>query len=346
MTSKSTIYVYCITIFLVIFSVRSYSQQISGKIKELKMAHKLFLSKNNSLNEFKFISVDQIVKRIDIDVNNEFSISSSYLTDDYAFYRIYFVPNMEANLHLANAPKNRNYFYTYLNKNSTLTFNIKSTDSLLYNTNIISNDTINYQIINFEKKYYELFIEYYECNTNTKESEHLKQNLDNFVEEYFENCKNVMLKYFIYATFEINEEIPHKKLELLYKEMKKEYPNSIYTVDLKNEISQRKILSNMNYYTVFRSLTIILAITNLISLALLFLYRKEKKSIDNSSSQNLSILTKQEIKIFELLIEGKSNKEIAEVNFIEVSTVKTHISNIYRKLNVENRKDLIKISNN
>ncbi|KIX22456.1 hypothetical protein SY27_01000 [Flavobacterium sp. 316] len=52
-------------------------------------------------------------------------------------------------------------------------------------------------------------------------------------------------------------------------------------------------------------------------------------------------LSNQEIKIKEHILNGKSNKEIAEELFISLNTVKTHITNIYSKLNVSNRKELI-----
>ncbi len=52
-------------------------------------------------------------------------------------------------------------------------------------------------------------------------------------------------------------------------------------------------------------------------------------------------LSKQEIIIKELIIEGKANKEIADELFISLSTVKTHISNIYTKLNISSRNELI-----
>ncbi|GLB52497.1 hypothetical protein NBRC110019_15370 [Neptunitalea chrysea] len=52
-------------------------------------------------------------------------------------------------------------------------------------------------------------------------------------------------------------------------------------------------------------------------------------------------LSKQETLVKNLILEGKTNKEIAATLFISVSTVKTHITNIYSKLQVSNRKDLI-----
>lgn len=57
-------------------------------------------------------------------------------------------------------------------------------------------------------------------------------------------------------------------------------------------------------------------------------------------------LTTQEIKILNLINDGKSNKEIASELFIEVSTVKSHINKLYSKLNVKNRKEAIIIAQN
>lgn len=54
-------------------------------------------------------------------------------------------------------------------------------------------------------------------------------------------------------------------------------------------------------------------------------------------------LTNKELQILEQICLGKSNKEIASLNFIEVSTVKTHINNIYFKLGVNNRKEAMEL---
>lgn len=52
-------------------------------------------------------------------------------------------------------------------------------------------------------------------------------------------------------------------------------------------------------------------------------------------------LTSRELKILRLILRGESNKEIEKKLFISASTVRNHISNIYRKLGVRNRLDLI-----
>ena len=64
--------------------------------------------------------------------------------------------------------------------------------------------------------------------------------------------------------------------------------------------------------------------------------RNRKKSKVNYKE----ILSPQEQKIFELINQELSNKEIAEKLFISLSTVKTHINNIYSKLSITSRKEI------
>jgi DNA-binding NarL/FixJ family response regulator len=54
----------------------------------------------------------------------------------------------------------------------------------------------------------------------------------------------------------------------------------------------------------------------------------------------LNELTERQREVYDLIISGKTNKEIMAELFIEQSTLKTHINQIYRKLNIKNRKEL------
>ena len=53
------------------------------------------------------------------------------------------------------------------------------------------------------------------------------------------------------------------------------------------------------------------------------------------------LLSKREIEVMKLLLEGKKRKEIAEELFVTESTIKKHSASIYKKLEVENRKELL-----
>jgi two-component system response regulator DegU len=52
-------------------------------------------------------------------------------------------------------------------------------------------------------------------------------------------------------------------------------------------------------------------------------------------------LTVREGEILELLLKGKSNKEIADLTYVSTETVKSHLQNIYRKLGVKSRLEAV-----
>ena len=52
-------------------------------------------------------------------------------------------------------------------------------------------------------------------------------------------------------------------------------------------------------------------------------------------------LSERESEIFLLILDGKSNKTISQNLYIEEGTVKNHLTNIYKKLKMSNRKELM-----
>ena len=107
---------------------------------------------------------------------------------------------------------------------------------------------------------------------------------------------------------------------------------------LENQLTTIRIEKIENKYLISKWLNIIL-IGVLISF-LYFFFPWKKRTIKTP-------LSKQETTIKNLIIKGKTNKEIASELFISLSTVKTHITNIYQKLEVSNRNELaLKHKNN
>ncbi len=62
-----------------------------------------------------------------------------------------------------------------------------------------------------------------------------------------------------------------------------------------------------------------------------------KRPVSSHSGIKASVLTKREAEILKLIARGMKNKEIAESLFISEKTVKTHITNIFEKLEVKDR---------
>ncbi|TXN38397.1 response regulator transcription factor [Flagellimonas hymeniacidonis] len=97
-------------------------------------------------------------------------------------------------------------------------------------------------------------------------------------------------------------------------------------IGLERELQQSKLI-------IFGLLFIVVTL----SVFTIRMRRKRQESL-------VSVLSKQERTVRRLILQGKSNKEIANELFISLSTVKTHITNIYSKLNVANRQELLQKS--
>lgn len=60
-------------------------------------------------------------------------------------------------------------------------------------------------------------------------------------------------------------------------------------------------------------------------------------SEDQNLADNHEALTRREQEILEKIVQGASNKEISQELFISPHTVKTHLHNIFKKINVKGR---------
>lgn len=72
----------------------------------------------------------------------------------------------------------------------------------------------------------------------------------------------------------------------------------------------------------------------------------QRKTNSKKVVYNLSLLTERQKDIWELLLESKSEKEIADILFISLKTVKTHKSDISKRLGLKSILRLSKIGNN
>jgi len=121
--------------------------------------------------------------------------------------------------------------------------------------------------------------------------------------------------------------------------LQQKYPNSYYTKKYKNELNADLFLVNLETeksIPVWIYLIIVLLFLSIIANFLLL----KKVSKQKKHHSAIKKLTKQEQVILNLILQNKSNKEIASEIFVSVSTVKTHINNLYKKLNVSSREEV------
>ena len=66
------------------------------------------------------------------------------------------------------------------------------------------------------------------------------------------------------------------------------------------------------------------------------IHQPQKFVLNESELERLN-LTNREYEILKLIVKGHSNADIAEQLFLSLSTIKTHVSNLYTKMDVKNR---------
>jgi len=106
--------------------------------------------------------------------------------------------------------------------------------------------------------------------------------------------------------------------------------NSVTIIELSNNKSK------INAYIVIGVILISVALTSVLIITTSLLKKPSTPKLEDK-------LTNQEKVVINLIKKGMTNKEIASELNVSLSTVKTHINNIYKKSEVKNRQELLTI---
>lgn len=71
---------------------------------------------------------------------------------------------------------------------------------------------------------------------------------------------------------------------------------------------------------------------------------EQNTQINNVDNRENALSARQKV-VFDLILAGKSNKEIMSELSIELSTLKTHINKIYKILEIDSRKQTVRFKN-
>lgn len=140
-----------------------------------------------------------------------------------------------------------------------------------------------------------------------------------------------------------------KSIQSIKKAIDLAEPENIISLFIKEGIKIKEILmdfvnyQNNNGITENSSYSFILSIISHVDITASTESNSLKAADEHSKKSMLQyLLTSREIGIFEKLLGGESVKDIAAEYMISSNTVKAHIRNIYKKLNIHNRRDAFK----
>ncbi len=310
-------------IYVLLFCYGIHAQTaVSGRLNlkdKITKEHKVYLYKLN-LEGLKNPKIAKEVAWSPLEADGSFSFKSKLLSNQDAFYQ----------LHLNRLG---------IIQNDTIA---KSKPFILS-----SRDSINF------RPGIQLFAKYSTTNLADKEWKRLRnfeqrlQKADNEFEHndkerksYFKDSLRILIvKLVAIQQLEdknlLNQDIaknPEYYLTLLEELQESKLPSTQYQFFEKKLAFLTKEVVDQKY-TWSKAINIILAVIIFGLICFTFFNRKYAEAVPE--------LSKQERTIKKLILEGKSNKEIANELFISLSTVKTHITNIYAKLKISNRKELL-----
>jgi DNA-binding CsgD family transcriptional regulator len=322
----------CIFIFFVLISLKLHSQPgIFGKlpIDTAIWTPTAYLSFIPDLENLYTISNEIIIDRVDITDSGSFVFDTKYLPVEDVLLRIHISKKGDLPASLIIGGKDENHFFLVANRNSGITIK-SSTDSEFIKDIIIQGYSPNQTLLQINK--IASFIDTVSINDPIIKKEFIKSAVFEKLRFIADTCTNPLVSlYALYKSkfdgnYLVNQKF-YKNFLTKWEDQKSEYFNRFRE---KLPSSRKKDLGFIIFIVILS-----LSIGFLASLIYLKFFRKNQNLI-----QNLSV---QERKIFALLIEGKSNKEISEFLSIGLNTVKTHVNSIYSKLDVKSRKDIMNL---
>ncbi len=318
-----------ITLFALLCSANFYAQNIAGYVIQKNATlseRKVYLSQliSDTIHSEEFF---KIIATAVIDNDGYFSIDNE-LPQGKHIYKIFIKKNQDTLTH------NKDLGFEQL-------FILSNTDTLFFKKSTIPfSDYKNTSKADKEWQRLKLF----ESNVYTEKKYQTLEDSNqylNLMRIYAKDSLKILTVKLISIKELNNKDLLDKDIALnsdfyldLLKELKSSEIHSREYLFLENKLT---LFLKENIQKKYTSSKWVISFLSLAILALLFFIYRLKGQKNKLSPTTLS---RQELNIRNLILEGKSNKEIAKELFISLSTVKTHITNIYYKLKVSNRNEL------
>ncbi|GGG22284.1 hypothetical protein GCM10011344_23770 [Dokdonia pacifica] len=287
---------------------------------------KAYLSHIRSFNDMYTISKDMIIAETIINSKGYFEFPTNYFPEEEQVYRIHFSKKGAPIASLIIGGPEENHFFVIASKTKGVSLQGYS-QQFPFSKVSVSNSSATGWL-----KQVDLIASYVDSTQNMG-SQLKREFIATGVHEKLRNIADTLSEplpslYALYKSDYRSHAIEHPEFYTEYfKKWEKE--KSSYFSMLRKELVLQKELSSFWIYLI---LGIIFLFTGV------FLNKWYAKT-GTRSSKKLKALSVQERKIFDLIKAGHSNKEISEQHNIGVSTVKSHVSNIYSKLQIKSRKE-------
>ena len=324
------------TVFLLIFCLFQTSATayvVQGKISfDEEWERKIYLSAIPSFEDLNTASEEFIVNFTSITTDGAFVLQGESLPSADRLYRLHICKKGDPAATLFIGGKEENHLHFIMNNDSELIFR----SSELFKNISLEGHPGNSALFNFTQKI-KSFRKSPAVNSKVNR-EHRRQRLEAFLLNFIDTSAHAIPAMLALDLLDLESLCAERPefLELKLLDWTTLDAGSPYLHDLQQQIA---LLRPQSMGT--KSWNWLLFIV-IVSIAILWFSYFHKKFFTLRLPANpQSKLSAQERRVLKMVSSGKSNKEISEELNIEVSTVKSHVSNIYSKLGVRSRKEVL-----
>lgn len=321
--------------------------QFSGKINESLSDGDIYLSLIEDYRKISGVYEDQILMKTTADSLGNFLFQGNNLPNENRIFRIHvdMCPASEQALnHFSGHCNNSREVLFIANNNDTLSLPTSFDQEMfcsIHSKNSKADALLKIDSVKNDMKF--AFATYHsEANKKMNTQKWFRK-----LQDYGEGLQEPLAELSIYGflsdrsgffhTFYLNDLSNNQYYEALLSRLESTYPASPYTKQYTSELKADQFLieDKSEYPWWFFLIGSVLLLFLVLNFYIIGKWFQQKKKKDPGMG-----LSKQEERIKALILEDKTNKEIADALFISVSTVKTHINNLYKKLDVSSREEL------
>jgi DNA-binding CsgD family transcriptional regulator len=290
----------------------------------------VYLSYIPDFDNLNSMSNDMIIDQAEIDANGRFYFNTEYFPKEDNMFRIHITKKNDPPASLILGGKDENFVFLIANNRTQIVIKNTSDQELMKNVSIVGYypDLIINQINKIAN-----FLDTIPLTGSRAKNELIKNSIFSSLRTIADTCSNPLIS--LYALYRSNLENNLIVNQQFYKNFlsKWKQDKSTYFTAFRRKLSPSNETKLWGYILII-VFSIIIGI--LLTLNGLKLFRK-----NNNLTNSLSV---QERKIFVLIKDGKSNKEISDILNIGLNTVKSHVSSIYSKLKIGSRKEVLNLN--
>ncbi len=333
-------------ILIVLCSTKQYAQfQFSGEVNSEFINSTVYLNSIDNYKQNELFLTETIIQETVVDSLGFFSFEGNFLSEENKFYKIYIdkcLDNITDYNHLLNHCVDSNYIVFIANNQDTIHLPLNDLEQLFCSFQYSRKQNTALQKIDSVQ---ETLLVHLQDSKSDQQRKIIYTNYFKELQNYSKSLNEPLAEIYSFNLYtdENSFSRPYYISDLkesdyytnLLERMQNTYPNSSYTQQFENELRRDQLIFEKDKLSpTIIGLIILLSLSVLVNIFFINKNKKKKSKIDYKT-----VLSPQELKVFELM-EGFSNKEIADQLFISISTVKTHINNIYSKLSISSRNDL------